>query len=99
MWQDFRVRHCKLPLYSDGLHPYLPSLQCSAANRCGGEDSTSDKMSSDGLNSFSQACTIFTVQNYGAGQLKRCKKVLILCIIEDAIVTTGAIFLILLSVT
>ncbi len=33
--------------------------------------STSDKMSSDVLNSFSQACTIFTGQNYGAGQLKR----------------------------
>lgn len=51
----------------------------------------------DVLNSFSQACTTFTGQNYGAGQLKRCKKVLILCIIEDAIVTAGAIFLILLS--
>ncbi len=50
----------------------------------------------DVLNSFSQACTTFTGQNYGAGQLKRCKKVLILCIIEDAIVTAGAIFLILL---
>ena len=51
----------------------------------------------DVLNSFSQACTTFMGQNYGAGQLKRCKKVLILCIIEDAIVTAGAIFLILLS--
>ncbi len=49
----------------------------------------------DVLNSFSQACTTFTGQNYGAGQLKRCKKVLILCIVEDVIAT--AIILVLLS--
>lgn len=51
----------------------------------------------DVLNSFSQACTTFTGQNYGAGQLKRCRKVLILCIIEDAIATATAIVLVLLS--
>ncbi len=39
----------------------------------------------DVFNSFSQACTTFTGQNYGARQLKRCKKVLLLCIIEDFI--------------
>ena len=38
------------------------------------------------LNSFSQACTTFVGQNYGAGDVKRCKKTLILCLIEDAIV-------------
>ncbi len=51
----------------------------------------------DVMNSFSQACTTFTGQNYGAGQLKRCRRVLILCIIEDAIATASAIFLVLLS--
>ena len=34
----------------------------------------------DILNSFSQACTTFVGQNYGAGQIRRCRKVLILCI-------------------
>lgn len=51
----------------------------------------------DILNSFSQACTTFVGQNYGAGQIKRCRKVLILCIVEDAIATACAIVLILLT--
>ena len=51
----------------------------------------------DVFNSFSQACTTFTRQNYGAGQYKRCRKVLILCIVEDAIATSAVILLILLS--
>lgn len=34
------------------------------------------------MNSFSQACTTFTGHNYGAGNLKRCKKTLILCLVE-----------------
>lgn len=34
------------------------------------------------MNSFSQACTTFTGHNYGAGNLKRCKKALILCLVE-----------------
>ncbi len=51
----------------------------------------------DVLNAFSQACTTFVGQNYGAGQLKRCRKVLILCIVEDAIATASAIVLILLT--
>ena len=51
----------------------------------------------DVMNSFSQACTTFTGQNYGAGQLKRCRKVLALCIIEDAIATASAIALVLLT--
>lgn len=49
----------------------------------------------DVLNSFSQACTTFVGQNYGAGNIKRCKKTLILCIIEDAIASALAIGLIL----
>lgn len=49
------------------------------------------------LNSFSQACTTFTGQNYGAGQLKRCRKVLLLCILEDMIATVAVIALVLLS--
>lgn len=51
----------------------------------------------DILNSFSQACTTFTGQNYGAGQLKQCRKILFLCIIEDAIATLCAIILVLMS--
>lgn len=49
------------------------------------------------LNSFSQACTTFTGQNYGAGQLKRCRKVLLLCIVEDFIATVATIILVLSS--
>lgn len=51
----------------------------------------------DVMNSFSQACTTFTGQNYGAGDLKRCRKVLALCILEDAIATAGTIILVLVS--
>lgn len=51
----------------------------------------------DVMNSFSQACTTFTGQNYGAGDLKRCRKVLALCIVEDAVATASAIFLVLVS--
>lgn len=51
----------------------------------------------DVFNSFSQACTTFTGQNFGAGKLKRCRKVLTLCIIEDAIATAMAVFLVLIS--
>ena len=35
------------------------------------------------LNSFSQACTTFTGQNYGAGRLDRCRRTLLLCLAED----------------
>ena len=49
----------------------------------------------DVLNSFSQACTTFVGQNYGARQMKRCKKTLALCLIEDAIASAAAILIIL----
>lgn len=49
------------------------------------------------LNSFSQACTTFVGQNYGAGQIKRCRKILLLCILEDAIASAAVIILVLLS--
>lgn len=49
------------------------------------------------LNAFSQACTTFVGQNYGAGQIKRCRRTLLLCILEDAIATAAAIGLVLLS--
>ena len=49
------------------------------------------------LNSFSQACTTFVGQNYGAGQIKRCKKILLLCILEDALASAIVIILVLLS--
>ena len=49
------------------------------------------------LNSFSQACTTFVGQNFGAGQIKRCQKTLILCLVEDAIASVTAILLVLLS--
>lgn len=49
------------------------------------------------FNSFSQACTTFTGQNYGAGKLERCRKVLLLCIIEDLIATAAVIAVVLMS--
>ena len=49
------------------------------------------------FNSFSQACTTFVGQNYGAKQIKRCKKTLLLCLLEDSIASITAILLILSS--
>lgn len=46
------------------------------------------------LNSFSQACTTFVGQNSGAGNLERCKKVLKVALIEDAIITVAMIVLV-----
>ena len=51
----------------------------------------------DVLNSFSQACTTFVGQNYGAGQLGRCKRTLLLCLIEDLIASAAVIALVLLA--
>ena len=51
----------------------------------------------DILNAFSQACTTFVGQNYGAGQIKRCRKTLILSLVEDAIATGTVILLVLFS--
>ena len=48
------------------------------------------------LNSFSQACTTFVGQNYGAKQLDRCKKTLYLCLLEDTIASAAAVTLVLL---
>ena len=49
----------------------------------------------DIMNSFSQACTTFVGQNYGAGNLKHCKKILLLCILEDAVATASMIIIVL----
>ncbi len=46
------------------------------------------------LNSFSQACTTFVGQNYGARNIQRCKQVLKVCLVEDlllAVVTIGGV--------
>ena len=51
----------------------------------------------DVLNSFSQACTTFVGQNYGAGKIDRCKKTMFLCLIEDFIASAAAIALVLLT--
>lgn len=51
----------------------------------------------DVLNSFSQACTTFVGQNYGAGQIRRCKKTMQLSLLEDAIATFLAVTVVLLS--
>ncbi|MCR5418361.1 MAG: MATE family efflux transporter [Lachnospiraceae bacterium] len=48
------------------------------------------------FNSFSQACTTFVGQNYGGGKIDRCRKVLILCLVEGAICMGTAIGLVLL---
>ncbi len=49
------------------------------------------------LNSFSQACTTFVGQNYGAGKLDRCKKTLVLCLVEDIIATGVFVAVVLLA--
>lgn len=49
----------------------------------------------DILNSFSQACTTFVGQNYGAGQIERCKKTLLLCLAEGILALGAAIALLL----
>ncbi len=51
----------------------------------------------DVLNSFSQACTTFVGQNYGAGKIQRCKKTLYLTLVEDTIASGLAILLVLVS--
>ena len=48
------------------------------------------------LNSFSQACTTFVGQNNGAGNRRRCRRVLRDCILEDFVFTMLSIALILL---
>ena len=47
------------------------------------------------LNSFSQACTTFVGQNFGAGELRRCKKTLALCLLEGIAALAVAITAIL----
>lgn len=49
------------------------------------------------LNSFSQACTTFVGQNHGAGNLKRCKKTLHICLIEDLIASAITIVTVLFA--
>lgn len=49
------------------------------------------------LNSFGQACTTFVGQNYGAGQIDRCRKALKLCLVESVIATACAVCIALLS--
>ncbi len=49
----------------------------------------------DILNSFSQACTTFVGQNYGAGQISRCKRTMLLCMVEGLVTLAAAIALIL----
>ena len=49
----------------------------------------------DILNSFSQACTTFVGQNFGAGELRRCRKTLLLCIVEGIVALAAAITAIL----
>lgn len=50
----------------------------------------------DILNSFSQACTTFVGQNFGADEIRRCKKTLAFCLIEGAVVLGAAISVILI---
>ena len=47
------------------------------------------------FNAFTQACTTFVGQNYGAGQLDRCKKTLRCAYVEDALATGAALALVL----
>lgn len=49
----------------------------------------------DILNSFSQACTTFVGQNFGAGRIKRCRRTMGLCLLEGFLALGLAIALIL----
>ena len=49
----------------------------------------------DILNSFSQSCTTFVGQNYGAAELGRCKRTLALCLAEGLAALAAAIAVIL----
>lgn len=47
------------------------------------------------LNSFTQACTTFTAQNYGASQIDRCRKVLWVSLAEGLIATVCSCLIVL----
>lgn len=49
----------------------------------------------DILDAFSQACTTFVGQNYGAGKIDRCKKTLKLCMLEGLVALVAAIAILL----
>lgn len=49
----------------------------------------------DILNAFSQSCTTFVGQNFGAGEIKRCKKTLLTCWAEGMAILVAVILLIL----
>ena len=49
------------------------------------------------LNSFSQACTTFVGQNYGAGNMRRCRQTAVWCMVEGTVALVFAVCLILLS--
>lgn len=49
----------------------------------------------DIIDAFSQACTTFVGQNYGAGKIDRCKSTLKLCLIEGLVVLVAAIAILL----
>lgn len=49
----------------------------------------------DVLNAFSQACTTFVGQNFGAGKIGRCRRTLALCLVEDAVASAVAIGIVL----
>ena len=49
----------------------------------------------DILDAFSQACTTFVGQNYGAGKIDRCKKTLRLCMLEGLVALVAAIAILL----
>lgn len=51
------------------------------------------------MNSFSQACTTFVGQNYGAGKGDRCRKVLKLCLLQSFVSTAVSSILLLLFST
>lgn len=49
------------------------------------------------MNSFNQACTTFTGQNYGAGKNDRCRKTLKLCLLQCFVATAAVCTVILLA--
>lgn len=51
------------------------------------------------INSFGQTCTTFVGQNFGAGNARRCKRSLLVCLLLDIAVTTSLVTLVLLNGT
>ena len=90
-------RHSLIRIIQIGLPAGIQSAVFAVANIVIQTAINIEILAYDVLNSFSQACTTFVGQNYGAGNMKRCRRTLVLCLVEDAIASAVAIGLILFT--